>query len=206
MKLLLAVLLIATIPAGAAQQSGCGLLCGKWELDPSASSAVEATVETALSTYSDPRVRKTPRSLRSRAGLPEDTVDQISKEMEHSLGPIKDRPERADMRSELMSLLTPPALLNLDARGAEILIQGDSQIARRLSPGSPRTRVSTIGTSTILAKWRSGRLTISERHDRRRQYNETYTLRPADGALLVTREVQRPGLKTLRLQAVYRRA
>ena len=107
----------------------------------------------------------------------------------------------------LMALLEPPSRLNLNARGGDVLIQGDDQPARKLTAGTPRSRVNTNGTSTILATWKnSSRLTITERYDRKRQYYEIYTLQPADGSLLVTREVQRPGLKPLRLQAVYRRS
>jgi hypothetical protein len=207
MKRLLAALLIVTLPAGAASTPGCGKLCGNWQLDSVASAAVAPAVDAALKSYSDPRARRLPRSQRSREGLPEDTIDQIDAAMERSLGPILDRPVRADLRSELVSLLEPPAKLLLDARGTDLVIQEDSQLARRLTPGTPRARVTTDGTATILATWKkSDRLTISERYDRKRRYYEIYTLQAADGSLLVTREVQRPGLKPLRLQAVYRRS
>jgi hypothetical protein len=205
MKRLLAVLLILALPAGAAQPSGCGVLCGSWRLDAAASTAVAPVVDTALRSYSAPRARRVPRSQRSLEGMPENTADQLDAEMEHSLGPILNRPVRADLRLELMSLLEPPAQLNLESRGPDLVIQGDSQMTRKLSPGTPRTRVNTYGTATILASWKSNRLTISERYDRKNRYYETYALQAADGSLLVTRSVQRPGLKPLKLQAVYRR-
>jgi hypothetical protein len=205
MKRLLAALLIVALPAGAAPAPGCGALCGTWQLDTAASVAVAPAVDAALKSYNNPRARRVPRSMRSREGLPEDTIDQIEQSMERSLGPILDRPVREDLRSDLLSLLEPPALLNLDARGTDLVIQEDSQLARRLTPGKPRARVTEDGTATIEVRWKkSDHLTISERYDRKRRYSETYTLQPA-GTLLVTRDVERPGLKPLRIQAVYRR-
>jgi hypothetical protein len=207
MKLLCAALLILAFPAGAAEPAGCGTLCGNWRLDTTASTAVAPAVDGALRTYSEPRAKRAQRTQRYDDGSPQSTAEQIDDAMERSLGPIFDRPDRADLRTELMSLLSPPVLLNLDARGTDLLIQGDNQLARKLSAGTPRTRVNANGTATILATWKkSDRLTITERYDRKRRYYETYALQPADGSLLVTREVQRPGLKTLRIQAVYRRA
>jgi hypothetical protein len=205
MKRLLAALLIVALPAGAAQPDGCGTLCGSWKLDTASSAAVAPAVDAALRSYSDPRGRRVPRSQRSRDGNPESTIDQIDAAMEHSIGPIMDRPVRADLRAELMSLLSPPTQLNVDSRGSDLLIKADSQTARKLSPGTPKSRVNAEGTARILATWKSQRLTISERYDRKRRYNETYAFQAADGTLIVTREVQRPGMKTLRLQAVYRR-
>jgi hypothetical protein len=207
MKRLLAALLIMSLPAGAASTGGCGALCGSWQLDTVATAAVEPAVDAALKAYNNPRARRPPRSQRSREGLPEDTIDQIDTAMERSLGPILDRPVRGELRSELLSLLAPPGRLNLDARGTDLVIQEDDQLARRLTPGTPRARVTSEGTATILVTWKkSDRFILSEKYDRKRQYYEIYALQTADGTLLVTREVQRPGLKALRLQSVYRRA
>jgi antitoxin (DNA-binding transcriptional repressor) of toxin-antitoxin stability system len=204
MKRLLAALLI-TLPAWAAAPTGCGSLCGNWQLDTSLSAAVAPAVETALSAYSEPRGRKPPRSARNREGFPETTVDQIDSAMEHSLGPVFDRPGRAELRTELMAALTPPTRLNLDARGKDILIQGDGDPVRRLTPGTPKARVNANGTAEIMTNWKSERLTIAERYDKKNQYAESYALQTT-GTLLVTREIKRPGLKPLKLQAIYRRS
>jgi hypothetical protein len=204
MRRLLAVLAI-TLPAWAAEPAGCGSLCGSWQLDTALTTAVAPAVETALEGYSEPRGRKPPRSARSREGFPETAVDQIDSAMEHSLGPVFDRPGRAELRTELMSALTPPTRLNLDARGKDILIRSDGDPVRRLTPGTPKARVNANGTAEILTNWKSERLTISERFDRKHQYAESYALQAA-GTLLVTREIKRPGLKALKLQAIYRRS
>jgi hypothetical protein len=206
MKPLLAVLMLVAFPAVAVQPATCGSLCGSWRLDTTISAAVAPAVDAALRSYSDPRVRRPARSQRSREGHLETTVEEIDAALENSLGPMINRPVRADLRAELMSLLTPPVQLSLEARAADILIKGDGQLTRKLSPGTEKTRVNAEGSATILATWKSNRLTITERYDRKRRYNETYVLQAADGSLLVTREVQRPGMKPLRIQAVYRRA
>ncbi|MEO8314680.1 MAG: hypothetical protein ABI645_07785 [Pseudomonadota bacterium] len=204
MKRILAALLVMALPVGAAQQAGCGALCGDWHLDATLSSAVGPAVDEALRSYNDPRARRAPRSQRSRDGNLESTVEQIDAAMERSLGPILDRPVRADLRSELMSLLAPPAQLNLGARGTDFLIQSNKQVARKVSPGTPKARVDANGTAKILATWKSDRLQITEKYDRKRKYFETYSLQAA-GTLLVTRVVERPGMKSLRIQSVYRR-
>lgn len=204
MKRLLAALLVS-FPAWAATPPGCGALCGNWQLDTALSAAVAPAVDIALSTYDEPRGRRPPRSARAREGLPETTVDQVDSAMEHSLGPIFDRPGRAELRSELMAALTPPSRLSLDARGSDILIRGDDNSTRRLTPGTPKSRVNIEGTAKVLASWKSDRLTVSERYDNKRRYAESYLLQ-ADGSLLVAREIKRPGLKPLKLQAVYRRS
>jgi hypothetical protein len=206
MKRLLAAMLIVSLPAGAASPGGCGTLCGNWQLDTRATAEVAPAVDAALKSYTNPRARRPQRSQRLREGLPEDAIDQIDAANERSLGPILDRPVRGELRSELLSLLEPPARLNLDARGTDLVIQEDGQLARRLTPGTPRARVTSEGTATILVTWKKAdRFTISEKFDRKRRYYEFYALQAADGSLLVTREVQRPGLKPLRLQSVYRR-
>lgn len=199
MKRLLAALLLAIAsPAAMAEVSGCASLCGRWQLDAAQSTAVAPAVDAALDSYTDPRAKHL------RKGKANDPVDQIRVDMERSLGPIHDRPQRDDLRSELLTLLGAPPQLNLDARGSDIVIQG-GELTRRLSPGTPRARVDAIGTAKISASWKSGRLTVTERYDRKRIYSETYAQRD-DGALLVTREVKRPGLKQLRIVSVYRRS
>lgn len=195
----LAVLLLLAVPAWAAPPSGCGSLCGRWQLDAALSTAVAPAVDAALDTYRDPRTK------RIRKPSADDPLQQMEAEMERSLGPIRDRPERDGLRSELMALLQVPTQLNVDARGSDILIQGDSQTQRRYTPGTPRARVDAWGTAKIKTTWKSNRLAVSERYDKKRTYSEVYSLQ--DGStLLVIREIERPGLKPVRIQSVYRRS
>jgi hypothetical protein len=205
MKLLLTALLVMALPVWAAAATGCGSLCGDWHLDAALSVAVAPAVDEALRSYRDPRARRAPRSQRSRDGHAETAAEQMDAAMDNTLGPIIDRPVRDDLRSELMSLLVPPTQLKLDARGTDFLIQGDRQSVRKVSPGTPKARIDANGTARILATWKSDRLQIVEKYDRSRKYHETYSLQVA-GTLLVTRLVERPGMKPLRIDSVYRRA
>ena len=200
MRILAAAFLALTLPAWAATPApSCGNLCGSWELDAGRSESATTTLDTALLEYSEPRAR------RSRDASPSDTVGQIEADMERSLGPIHDRLGRAELRAELLPMLTAPQRLVLDGAGRDILIRGDNLPVRRLSPGVPHSRVDVAGTARIRCGWDAGNLKVSERYDSKRTFSETYLLQRADGSLLVMREVKRPGLKLLRLRAVYRR-
>ena len=121
------------------------------------------------------------------------------------MGPIHDRLGRDDLRAELLRLLAPPQDLRVDSQRTMIMIRGDKSPERRLTPGEPHARVDAGGTARIAVAWKSGHLLVTETYDRKRAYSETYALQRADGSLLVTREVRRPGMKALRLKSVYRR-
>ncbi len=201
MKRLLATLLVMALPAwSATPATGCGDLCGRWQLEPPSSDAVMPALDAALAKYSEPRDRR----YRKRPDT--DAASEIKDEMERSLGPIHDRPGRTDLRAELLALLTAPQLLVVDSKGSDIILRGDSNPERKLSPGVPRARVDAIGTAKISSSLSASRLQVTETYDRKHKYSETYLLQRADGSLLVTREVQRPGIKPLRLRSVYRRA
>lgn len=204
MKRLLAALVVLALPAWASAPTGCARLCGQWLLDAAQSAAVEPAVDAALKSYEDPRPRRGPR-IHSDGTVSGDTRDQLEADMERSIGPIHNRPFRDELRDELLAVLATPSRLNLDARGGEILIAGENQPARRLSPGTPKARVNAQGLAKINATLKADRLTITEQYDRKRRYTETYLLQDG-GTLLVTREVQRPGMKALRIQSVYRRS
>jgi hypothetical protein len=124
--------------------------------------------------------------------------------MERSIGPILDRPHGTDLRAELLPQVTPPPALSFSEDGNEILV-GAAGYTRRFTVGRPHARVDAAGTARIHVSWKSGNLVISESYGHGRGSTETYALRRSDGALLVTREVRRPGLKALRLRAIYHR-
>lgn len=194
--------LITSFAASAAsRQPSCGALCGRWRLDTAASDPVEAYVATALAAYRESRPTRaagngniTPRNLQAAAEA----------ELRESLGPITERPNRSNLRSELLAMLTPPQTLQITVAGPDVLIGADDRSARHYSPGVPHARVDAQGTAKIKATLAPGRFTLQERYDRSRQYLETYTVQRTDGSLLVERQIDRPGLKTLRLRAVYR--
>jgi hypothetical protein len=200
MRIVAAALLFISLPIwSAAPAPACAALCGQWQMDASRSEAIAPALDMALAEYKDPRPRR-------NKDVGDNPIGQIQAEAERSLGPIHDRLGRDDLRAELQHLLAVPQLLRLDGRRSEILILGDKSPERRLTPGEPHARVDAIGTATIHVSWKSGQLLITEKYDRKRAYSETYALQRADGSLLVTREVRRPGMKALRLKSVYRRA
>lgn len=199
MRMLLALLLLA-VPALAAEPRGCGPLCGDWVLDAGASDPAEAALDAALAQYKEPRARRPSRVFSDDPGA------QMAAEMEQSLGPIRDRPQGADLRGELLPLVVPPRTLRIAAQGSDVVLRGDAPGERRLRPGEPHSRVDAQGTARIECQWQSGVLRISERYERRRRSEESYQLRQKDGVLVVTRELRRPGLPALRVRAVYHRA
>ena len=125
-------------------------------------------------------------------------------ELQDSLGPITRPPGPGPLRNQLLALLTPPETLQITLAGQEILIGADDRTARRYSPGEPHARVDAFGTATIKTALTPGKLTITERYDRKREYLETYAVLRTDGTLVVTRTITRPGIKPLLLRSVYR--
>lgn len=188
----------ATAMAASVDAPACGALCGRWTLDTAASDRAETSLDAALATYKEPRPRRDPTAP---AG---DTIGGVVADMERSIGPILDRPRGADLRAELQPQITPPATLTLAGDGNDILVNNGGSV-QRFTAGRPHARVDAIGTARIEVGWKSGSLVISEKYGRSRSRIDTYTLRRSDGALLVTREIRRPGLKALRLRAVYHR-
>ncbi len=199
MRALVAVLLLASAPAWPAQvPAGCGTLCGSWQLDAAHSDPAEATLDQALAGYRDPRPKRT------RHGGSGDPLADIEAGAIDALGPIHDRPGRDMLRDDLLPLVRAPQALTLAADGKAILIRTGERSQRKLSPGEPHSRVDAEGTAKIRCTWQSGRLVVSEVYDRKRRYTETFELQRADGSLVVTREIERPGLKALRVRFVYR--
>jgi hypothetical protein len=199
MKRLLAALLLATLPAWGATPSGCATLCGSWQLDTVLSAAVEPVVDAALAEYRPPRAKRIPNASQ------DDMIGRIEEEMERSLGPIHNRPGRADLRGELLQRLEVPQKLSLEGRGDGLSIQGDGTLSRRITPGTPHARVDSNGTAKIRSSWKSAALVITEKYGRSNSYTETYAVQRSDDTLLVTREVRRPGMKILKIRSVYRR-
>lgn len=122
-------------------------------------------------------------------------------------GKNRKKPSRAaGQREQLLALLTAPAALTLAEQGRQILIQFPDEPVRRLLVDRTHTRVDSRGTAEIRSSWRSDdSLRIVETRGRNQMQAEVYALQP-DGSLQVTREVERPGLKRVRVRAVYRRS
>lgn len=117
----------------------------------------------------------------------------------------KKKSRAAGQREQLLAALTAPAAVTLAEQGPQILIQFPNQPVRRLLVDRTHTRVDSRGTAEIRSSWRSDdSLRIVESRARNQMQAEVYALQP-DGSLLVTREVERPGLKRVRVRSVYRR-
>lgn len=115
------------------------------------------------------------------------------------------RPTSAQMRTDLRTVLVPPAMLTLAEQGEQIVIRATGQPERRLAVDRPQTRTDDAGTAELRASWRSDdSLQITDSHDRRRNHTENYALQ-RDGTLVITREVERPGVRRIRARSVYRR-
>lgn len=112
----------------------------------------------------------------------------------------------AALRTELLAVLTALPALTLAEQDNEILIRTAGRPDRRLTANRSHARVDATGTAEIRASWRSDdSLQVTETYDRRRSQSETYALQ-RDGTLVITREVERPGIKRLKVRLVYRRS
>jgi hypothetical protein len=189
--------LLAGVATPVALAADCGALCGRWRLDPAASDPVEARLDAALAAYRESRQREDNSKPYSLQGAAE-------QELRESLGPINERPDRDQLRTQLLAVLVPPETLQITLAGQEILIGADDRYVRRYSPGEPHARVDAFGTARIKSTLTQGKLTITERYDRKREYVEAYAVASAGGTLVVTRTITRPGLKPVVLRSVYR--
>ncbi|MGC4029622.1 MAG: hypothetical protein QM696_12185 [Steroidobacteraceae bacterium] len=193
----IAALLMAGPLRSATPPLDCGALCAQWVLDEGSGGNVDALLDTALADYREPKPRHMNRPPPTLEGLEQ-------ADLERSLGPITDRPGKAELRRELQRLLRIPARLSIAVDGRDVLLAEAPEPPRRLSPGEPHARVDSLGTAEIRTVLRNARLTVSESYDSRRSYTQTYSVQRGNGRLIVVHEVRRPGLKPLRLQVTYR--
>lgn len=140
----------------------------------------------------------------SRSDPVEALIDDAMKDYEEPR-PGDRRPTGEQMRAELRTLLLPPATIALAEQGEAIVIRAAGQTGRTLSVSHTQERTDDAGTAEIRTSWRSDdSLQVSESYDRRRNHTENYALQ-RDGMLVVTREVERPGVKRIRARSFYRR-
>lgn len=171
-----ALLLAITWPALAGPPpQGCAALCGTWALDEAASEDPGSRLDAALE---KPKQNQKQKQEQKRV---------------------------ARQREQLLAALTAPDRVTLGEQDRQILIQLPDQPVRRLLVDRTHTRVDSRGTVEIRSTWRSGNtLRITESRGRRDLQAEEYALQP-DGTLVVLREVERSGLKRVRVRSVYRR-
>jgi hypothetical protein len=189
---------ILSFPAGAIEApAGCSWLCGAWTLDATRGDAIEPLVDAALLKVKEPGPRRIARAPRD-AGLAEAPPAEPGAEAESM------SPEKAELRKKLLDDLAPEAALNVDAEGSAVLLHNASGSLRHLYPGEPHTRVTSRGSTTITTEWKKDTLVVREDLAGTRKVSETFSLL-ADGNLLLTRVVERSGIKPLTGRAIYRR-
>jgi len=172
--------------------------CGSWQLDASASEAVEPAVDAALAKYKPPK----PRRYRAHYG---DIASETEAEFQASLDERPGPGDRKRLRDILLKQLASPAELALRQDGEDIVIEPTGGYRRRVTPGEPHARVDELGTAEIVTSWRGASLTITETYQQRKTQNrEVYALDAAKGLLQVTRTLNRPGLPAVVVRSTYR--
>jgi hypothetical protein len=199
-KILVFVFSILSVSLAEAALSGCGELCGNWQLNASASDKLAPILDAAFQRYKVPR-QKLRRSTNTR------DIDAMSRDaLDEALGPRLQRPEGDELRADLTKILTSPLTLSFGTKASDLVIAAGEHNSRRLTPGEPHTRVDTEGTARIRSEWLQGHLVITEKYDRSRNSRDTYLIQPRDGSLLITRSIVRPGLPVITVRSVYHRA
>lgn len=111
---------------------------------------------------------------------------------------------KPQVRAQLLALMSPPTSLVLGEQGKQVLIRWGDSPDRRVFPGEPHSRVDAQGTAKVRGNWKKDALVVNESYGSKREQTETYALLP-DGTLQLTRVVQRPEAKSMRLRSIYRR-
>jgi hypothetical protein len=189
-------LVLLPVRAGEAP-SGCAWLCGNWFLDAGLSDPAEPLVDTALQKYKQPGPRRPQRPFPDDPLAPEGADAMPA-------APAPEPPGKAALRSQLLAELAPPASLAMGQQPDGLVIRAAGGDERRVYPGEPHTLVDSRGTTKIKTAWKRDALVIKEARGRNRKFTETFTLL-SDGNLQLTRVLVRPGLKEMRLRALYRR-
>lgn len=178
----------------------CGRLCeGSWKLDPAASSDPEEVLDDAMDEYKEEKVKR----RRAPSG---DFAAMAKAELDESLGPLRQRPQREQLRDELKRRLEIPATLRITLDGSTLLLDEGRGNPRRLDLKEAYSRVDSLGTAEVKTRWSGGGFQISENYRKGRSNKEAYTLDRKGELLVVTRTLSRPALPTLTVKSVYRPA
>jgi hypothetical protein len=213
MKRIAGALLLAlwVLPMHAADApSGCAWLCGSWVLDADHSESAEGQIDAALAKYKTPKPRRAPRPDSSMGPMgPMGPGGARGPQDDEDAGPPPFTPpsvpqDKSSLRAQLLGELAASASLVVGQEGEAILMRAADGAERRAYPGTPHSLTNSSGTTKIVTTWKSNALVVREDRGGRRKFTETFALQ-ADGNLQVTRVLQHPGLKELRVSAIYRR-
>jgi len=193
---LLSLLVCVALPQTARAQSlRCDKLCASWVLDPAASTDVAAAIDTAVESYKEEKVR------RIRSG--NDIESMARAELEEGLGPMRSRPQREELRTQLQGQLRVPDQVRLSVDDDVVLVDEGGKTPRRFEPGQPYSRVDSIGTAKITIRLQGSVFEVTENYGKGRSNRESYALAPKAGHLVVTRTLSRPGMKDVKIVSVY---
>ena len=193
------VFALAVATAAVAATPACGKLCGRWQLDPAASNDPAAAIASAAAAYKEEKPRR-------HHAAPSDLAGLANAELDESLGPMRTRPQREELRTELTRLLVIPLQLKFSIDGEDVLIDEGRGSPRRFTPDEPYSRVDEHGTAQITAQWQRGSFLIRENYKKKGDNRETYALEPKGERLVVTRTIQRPSMPDLTIHSYYRPA
>ena len=197
---LLALLLGATLAVDASAAPACGRLCAAWQLDTAASADPQAAIDTAVAAYKEEQPKRRRYSGSDIAAL-------TKAELEDSLGPMRERPLREELRKDLNRLLVIPATLRISQSGDEVKLDEGRGGPRSFDLDESYSRVDEVGTAEISAQLRPDGFSIREKYKKGRGSNrEAYQLEPRTDRLVVTRTISRPKMPDIVLRSIYRPA
>lgn len=186
----------AALPQAAlAQALRCDKLCASWTLDPGASTDISAAIDAAVESYKEEKVR------RPRSGS--DIESMARAELEEGLGPMRSRPQREELRTQLQGQLKVPERVRLAVDDDVVLVDEGGKAPRRFEPGQPYSRVDSIGTAKITIRLQGSVFEVTENYGKGRSNRESYAMAPKGGQLIVTRTLARPGMKDIKIISVY---
>lgn len=190
------------LPLSAAQAGTpvCGRLCAtNWALDPAASTDADEALDDAMDDYKDEKLK--------RRRAPSGDYAAIAKaELDDSLGPMRQRPVREELRQELQRRLDIPKTLHVTQDGNNLLLDEGRGTPRRFDLDESYSRVDSVGTAEVKSRWSSGSFTVTEDYRKGRSNREAYAVDGKGDRLVVTRTLSRPGLPKIVVKSVYRPA
>lgn len=178
-----------------AQSLHCDKLCANWALDAAASTDVSAAIDAAVESYKEEKIR------RIRSG--NDIASLERAELEEGLGPMRSRPQREELRTQLQHQLKVPTQLRLSVNDDVVLVDEGGTSPRRFEPGQPYSRVDSIGTAKITIRLQGSVFEVVENYGKGRSNRESYAVADKGVRLTVTRTLSRPGMKDIKIQSVY---
>lgn len=177
----------------------CGRLCATaWKLDVAASTDVADAIEDALDDYKEEKIK------RRRTPSGSDYAAIAKAEMDESLGPLRQRPIREELREEVTRRLVIPETLKISQDEDELRIDEGRSTPRRFDLRESYSRVDSLGTAEIKARWTGGSFVVTEDYRKGRSNREAYAVDAKSGLLTVTRTLSRPALPKIVVQSLYR--